>query len=80
MMTETELFEQSFNIAWNVLVQAGELGEPNDAFQNLCHTIGELMKHGERRRLVLSNAAIDAYRMKPVRLEARVKADGTYYA
>jgi hypothetical protein len=27
-MSDTELFEQSFNIAWSVLERTGELGEP----------------------------------------------------
>jgi hypothetical protein len=67
-MSETELFEQSFNIAWGVLLQSGELGEPNDASHFLLASIGSLMKKGERRRLMLSNAAIDAYRRRPVRL------------
>jgi hypothetical protein len=32
-MTDTELFQQSFNIAWSVLQRTGELGEPNDTTQ-----------------------------------------------
>jgi hypothetical protein len=79
-MTDTELFEQSFNIAWNVLIQAGELGEPNEAFHWLAATIGTMMKNGERRRLLLSNRAIDAYRQMPIRLDAELKSDGTYHA
>jgi hypothetical protein len=55
-MTETELFEQSFNIAWNVLIQSEELGEPNAALHQLAATIGEMMKRGERRRLLLQIA------------------------
>ena len=79
-MTDTELFEQSFNIAWNVLIQAGELGEPNEAFHRLSGIIGKMMKNGERRRLLLSNRAIDEYREKPVRLDADLKGNGTYFA
>jgi hypothetical protein len=79
-MTDTELFEQSFNIAWNVLIQGGELGEPNEAFHRLAATIGTMMKNGERRRLLLSNSAIEAYRQKSTRLDAELTADGTYQA
>ena len=67
-MSDTELFEQSFNIAWSVLQQSGELGEPNDASRFLFDNIASMMKRGERRRLLLSNSAIDAYRRRPIRL------------
>jgi len=67
-MTDSDLFEQSFNIAWSVLERTGELGEPNDASRFLFENIANMMKRGERRRLLLSNCAIDAYRLRPVRL------------
>lgn len=67
-MSDTQLFEQSFNIAWSVLQQSGELGEPNDASQFLFDNIVSMMKRGERRRLLLSNSAIDAYRRRPIRM------------
>lgn len=67
-MTDTELFEQSFNIAWSVLERTGELGEYNDTSRFLFDNIACRMKRGERRRLLLSNAAIDAYRKRPIRL------------
>jgi hypothetical protein len=67
-MTDTDLFEQSFNIAWSVLARTGELGEPNDTSQFLLNMIADMMRRGERRRLLLSNCAIDAYRRRPVRL------------
>jgi hypothetical protein len=67
-MTDTDLFERSFNIAWSVLERTGELAEPNDASRFLFENIANMMKRGERRRLLLSNCAIDAYRLRPVRL------------
>ena len=67
-MTDTDPFEQSFNFAWSVLERTGELGEPNDASRFLFENIANMMKRGERRRLLLSNCAIDAYRLRPVRL------------
>ena len=67
-MTDTELFEQSFDIAWSVLQRTGELGEPNDASRFLFDNIAFMMRRGERRRLLLSNSAIDAYRRRPIKL------------
>ena len=68
LMTDTELFEQSFSIAWSVLERSGELGEPHDTSQFLFDDIAYMMRRGERRRLLLSNSAIDAYRRRPIRL------------
>ena len=67
-MTDTELFEQSFSIAWSVLERTGELGEPNDTSRFLFDNIARMMRRGERRRLLLSNSAINAYRRRPVKL------------
>ena len=67
-MTDTELFEQSFSIAWSVLERTGELGEPNDTSRFLFDKIARMMRRGERRRLLLSNSAINAYRRRPVKL------------
>ena len=67
-MTDTDPFEQSFNFAWSVLERTGELGEPNDTSRFLFDNIANMMKRGERRRMLLSNCAIDAYRLRPVRL------------
>ena len=67
-MSDTELFQQSFSIAWSVLARAGELGEPTDTTRFLGERIADLMRRGERRRLLLSNLAIDEYRRRPIRL------------
>ena len=61
-MTDNELLEQSFAIAWNALDMAGDLGHHGDAARHLVSTIERMMRRGEKRRLLLSNAAIDAYR------------------
>ncbi len=63
-MTDSELREQSFEIAWNVLERSGDLGDPLAAAHFLLGTIDRMMRGGERRRLLLSNAAIDAYRLR----------------
>jgi hypothetical protein len=67
-MTDIELIEQSFQIAWGVLERTGELGEPNWSAKFLLDEIIGMLRYGERRRLVLSNRAIDAYRNQPVKL------------
>ena len=50
-MTDTELFEQSFQIAWSVLERTGELGEPNWSTNFLLDEIIARFRRGERRRL-----------------------------
>jgi hypothetical protein len=67
-MTDIELIEQSFQIAWGVLERTGELGEPNWSANFLLDEIIGMLRCGERRRLALSNRAIDAYRNQPVKL------------
>jgi hypothetical protein len=61
-MSDSELFEQSVQIAWDVLERSGDLRERNEASQFLCNRIAGMMNRGERRRLALTNLAIDAYR------------------
>ncbi|EIG56244.1 hypothetical protein FXB41_04965 [Bradyrhizobium canariense] len=66
-MTDPELRAQSFEIAWKYLDQSGLLtGERRDAARFILNRIDRMMLGGERRRLLLSNAAIDAYRFRPV--------------
>ncbi len=61
-MTDVELVEQSFEIAWSVLERSGELRERERAAQLLATTIIDMIGRGERRRLLLSNRAIETYR------------------
>jgi hypothetical protein len=65
-VTDTDVIEQSFAIAWSVLERTGELGEPNWSANFLLDEIIQRFGCGERRRLVLSNYAIDAYRRQPI--------------
>ena len=62
-MIETlqQVLENSFRIAWDYLEATGELGEPEEAARFLLDAIALMMRHGERRRLLLSNLAIEAY-------------------
>ena len=68
-MTETtpQVLESSFQIAWDYLEATGELGEPEPTDAFLLDTIEEMMRRGERRRLLLSNRAIDAFRRSRTR-------------
>jgi hypothetical protein len=56
------LVENSIQIAWDYLERSGEMGEPEDAGRFLLYTIELMVRNGERRQLMLSNKAIDAYR------------------
>ena len=61
-MTETvpTLVENSLGIG-DYLEATGELGNPDTAANHLLDTIETMIRHGERRRLVLSNKAIASY-------------------
>jgi hypothetical protein len=56
------LMENSMMIAWDYLERTGELGDPDVASRVLMDTIEGLVRNGERRKLMLSNKAIDAYK------------------
>lgn len=56
------LMEKSIQIAWDYLERSGELGEPETASRFLLDSVERMVRHGERRQLVLSNKAIDAYK------------------
>jgi hypothetical protein len=60
--TPHQILESSFRIAWDYLQRTGELGEPEAATRFLLDNIVTSMKQGERRKLLLSNRAIDAYK------------------
>jgi len=49
------LVENSIQIAWDYLERTGELGNPEIASQVLLDTIVIMIRHGERRKLLLSN-------------------------
>nr|WP_291863477.1 hypothetical protein [Bradyrhizobium sp.] len=56
------LMEKSILIAWDYLERSGELGEPEVASRFLLDKVETMVRRGERRQLVLSNRAIDAYK------------------
>lgn len=74
-MTDPELRAQSFEIAWKYLDRAGLLtGENRESARFILNSIDRMMLRGERRRLLLSNAAIDAYRLRPTLIAHDVRA------
>jgi hypothetical protein len=56
------LMESSIQIAWDYLERTGDLGDPEVASRFLLDKVEQMVRKGERRRLLLSNNAIDAYR------------------
>jgi hypothetical protein len=55
------LVENSFQIAWDYPERTGELGNPAVASRVLLDALEIMIRRGERRKLLLSNKAIDAY-------------------
>jgi hypothetical protein len=56
------LVEHSLQIAWDFLERSGEISDSGEASRFLLTTINDLVLRGERRKLLVSNRAIDAYR------------------
>jgi hypothetical protein len=54
--------ENSFQIAWDYLERTGDPGDPEIASRLPPDTVELMVLRGERRRLLLSNRAIDACR------------------
>ena len=57
------LMEASIQIAWDYLERTGELGDPERASAFLMDTVEAMIRKGERRKLLLSNRAIERYRI-----------------
>ena len=62
--------ENAVQIAWDVLERSGEIHDPNQTSWFLLKHIEHLARSGERRRLMLVNRTIDAYRARPEKLVA----------
>ncbi len=58
------IIESSLQIAWDFLGGSGEIADPQQTAEFLIRNIQSQMLSGERRTLMLSNRAIDAYRQK----------------
>ena len=56
------LVENSIQIAWDYLERTGALGDPEVASRVLFDAVEMMVLRGERRKLLLSNRAIEAYK------------------
>jgi hypothetical protein len=66
------LVESSLQIAWEFLDGLGEVADPQETAEFLLSNINCQILKGERRRLALSNRAIDSYRQRqnPLQLDS----------
>jgi hypothetical protein len=58
------LVERALQIAWDFLGGSGEIADPQQTAEFLLRNINSQIRRGEKRALMLSNRAIDAYRHK----------------
>ena len=64
------LIKNSIQIAWGYLERAGEIEDAAVASRFLAGAVELVIRHGERRRLLLSNKVITAYlRFKKLQTE-----------
>ncbi|WP_312018193.1 hypothetical protein [Bradyrhizobium semiaridum] len=56
------LVENAVQIAWDFLEGSGEIVDGYETSRFLVEYIGRLASGGERRKIMLANRAIDAYR------------------
>jgi hypothetical protein len=57
----SHLIEHSVQIAWDYLERTGQISDVAFASRFLSRTVEEMVRKGERRRLMLSNRAITAF-------------------
>jgi hypothetical protein len=62
------LIENSIQIAWDYLARTGEIVDAAEASRFLLKAVDEMVLKGERRKLMLANRAIDAYRLRKLRI------------
>jgi hypothetical protein len=62
------LIEKSIQIAWDYLERTGEIVDAAEASRFLLKSVDELVMKGERRKLMLANRAIEAYRHRKTRM------------
>ena len=62
------LIENAIQIAWDYLERSGEIIDAEETSRFLLKSVDEMVLKGERRKLMLANRAIDAYRLRKLRL------------
>jgi hypothetical protein len=70
----SSIVEDSFDIAWGFLEKSGELGQPDASANILLDSIHQQIRAGERRKLMLANRAIFAYRKQAARARVSPRA------
>ena len=63
--------EKAIRIAWDYLEQTSQIDDPEFTGWLLLDTVEHMVSCGERRRLALSNGAIVALSVQPLRSQAR---------
>jgi len=58
------LIENAVQIAWEFLEGSGEIVDGYETSQFLVNTIRRMVLAGERRKIMLANRAIEAYRKR----------------
>jgi hypothetical protein len=58
---DAKLVESAYNIAWNYLLQTGQIASESRAHLRLSEEIVRLLEKGERHPLRIANKAIAAY-------------------
>jgi hypothetical protein len=58
------LMENSIQIAWDYLERTGEIDDGAFTSRFLMNAVENMIRRGERRRLLLSNRAISAYQRR----------------
>jgi hypothetical protein len=58
------LLETSLQIAWDFLDGTGSIADPQETAEFLLANITTQVRQGERRKLALSNRAINAFRQR----------------
>jgi hypothetical protein len=62
--------EESFDIAWSFLEKSGELRGAAESADIILDSIEHQLRMGERRKLMLANRAISAYRAQVAKFPA----------
>ena len=69
-MTLVSALEESFDIAWSFLEKSGELRGAAESEDIILSSIEQELREGERRKLMLANRAISAYRAQVASIPA----------
>lgn len=69
-MIRAGALEESFDIAWSFLEESGELKGAAESANIILDSLEQQLRTGERRKLMLANRAISAYRARIAEIDA----------